>query len=64
MRASDMPIRYTARLRPRRLATIMAQQTAAFRQLLAEHSGKVEELPRDAEGYGLLLKYDPARDGL
>lgn len=42
----------------------MSQQTAAFRQLLAEHGGRTEALPRNAAGYGLLLKYDPVRDGL
>ena len=39
----------------------MSKQTAAFRQLLAEHGGSVEALPRDAAGYGLLLKYDPVQ---
>eukprot|EP00802_Teleaulax_amphioxeia_P001636 Tamp_01638.p1 GENE.Tamp_01638~~Tamp_01638.p1 ORF type:complete len:673 (-),score=112.81 Tamp_01638:2325-4343(-) len=64
MRASDMPIRYTARLRPRRLASIMAQQTAAFRRLLADHGGRVDALPRDPAGYGMLPKYDPVLEGL
>jgi len=64
MRVAEMPIRYTARLRPQRLASIMAQQTAAFRELLASCGHDVERLPRDAEGYSLLPKYDPERDGL
>jgi hypothetical protein len=64
MQVSAMPIRYTARLRPRRLAEIMAQQTAAFRALLAECDHDVEKLPREKEGYGRLPKYDPAREGL
>ena len=42
----------------------MAQQTAAFRALLAECDHDVEKLPREKEGYGRLPKYDPAREGL
>jgi hypothetical protein len=56
----QMPIRYTARLRPLRIAAIMAQQTASFRLLLQQLGGDIESLPRTCEGYRELPKFDPS----
>lgn len=64
MKVSAMPIKYTARLRPMRLARIMAQQTEAWRALLATAGGDVHMLPGDQTGYQKLAKYDQERDGI
>jgi hypothetical protein len=64
MKVSAMPIRYTARVRPKRLARIMAQQTEAWRALLATVGGQVHRLPGDQAGYGVLAQYDQERDGI
>ena len=64
MKVSAMPIKYTARLRPMRLARIMAQQTEAWRALLATAGGDVHMLPGDQTGYQKLSKYDQERDGI
>jgi hypothetical protein len=64
MKVSVMLIRYTARVRPRRLARIMAQQTEAWRALLATVGGQVHRLPGDQTGYGELAQYDQERDGI
>jgi hypothetical protein len=64
MKVSAMPIRYTARVRPRRLARIMVQQTEAWRALLATVGGQVHRLPGDQTGYGELAQYDQERDGI
>ena len=52
MKVSAMPIRYTSRLRPMRLARIMAQQTEAWRTMLAAARGDVHRLPGDQTVYG------------
>ena len=64
MKLAVMPIRYTQRLRPLRLAAIMRQQTQAFRTLLASLGGDIERLPRAEDGYKLLPRHDPATEGM
>ena len=42
----------------------MAQQTEAWRALLATVGGQVHLLPGDQTGYGELAQYDQERDGI
>ena len=64
MRIAVMPIRYTQRLRPLRLAAIMRQQTQAFWDLLTSLGGDIVRLPKSEDGYKLLPKHDPVAEGL
>ncbi len=47
-----------------RMARIMAQQTEAWRALLATAGGDVHMLPGDQTSYQKLAKYDQERDGI